>query len=268
MKNLMLFVLEDLRQDRTAVERNLDLQIENSLELGWRREDLLILTNFPFVRGGVSAVEVHPPRRPATSRATSFYKTWCILSVLETLAPGETVWYHDVDVYQLEPFGEPPSRRTMAFCLYTTRERLLVQGGSMFFGAAARPIFDAVMDQLTNHRVRKDEYALTSLVARSEFLDCFEVLDYSWNLGDTDFAVRYQLARKPIKAVHFHLDRADHAAKFLHGRNSLGVHPLPGRFVELLHRHGLWTAPQTGAARPRTGLRAIFERLRGRRRSG
>lgn len=262
MKNLMLFVLEDLRSDRSAVERNLALQVENSLELGWQREDVLILTNFPFSCAGVSALEVDPPRRPRTSRATSFYKTWCILRVLDSLTPGEVVWYHDVDVYQLERFSEPPSRKTLSFCLYTTRERLLVQGGSMFFGAPARPIFEAVMDQLVNRGVRKDEYALTFQLARPEFLDCFEALDYSWNLGDTDFALRYQLARKPIKAVHFHLDRADHAAKFVHGRNDLGVRPLPDRFIDLLQRHGLWNAPLAAVSPP--GWRGRLRSLLGR----
>ncbi len=238
MRNLMLFVAEDRSRDLTPVRRNLDLQVANSLELGWAVDDLWLYTNFPYEHGEVRAQVVEPPRRPRTARATSFYKTWCILQALDRLGADEYVWYHDVDAYQLVPFDQPPTDRPLAFCLYTTRERLLVQGGSQFFTRAARPVFEGVLARL-EAGVRKDEYALTDLVGEPEFLDFFDVLDFSYNLGDTDFALRYQLASKPIKVVHFHPDRQAHRATFLDGCNTLGVRPLPERFVSLLHRSGV-----------------------------
>lgn len=262
MRNLLLFIVDDPRTDLEGVRRNLRLQVDNSLELGWGAEAIWLYTSFPFEHRGVCAREVHPPARPATARATSFYKTWCILRALGELPVGEYIWYHDVDAYQLVPIPLAPTSRTMAFCLYTARDRMLVQGGSMFFTGAARPVFERVMDRLVHHRVRKDEYALTEMVGRPEFLGWYEVLDYSWNLGDTDFALRYQLAGKPIKAVHFHLDRREHAAKFLQGENGLGVRPLPERFVRLLARHGFTTQAGSEAARRtpprRTWLEQIF----------
>ncbi|HPC84821.1 MAG TPA: hypothetical protein P5234_16450 [Thermoanaerobaculaceae bacterium] len=238
MRNLMLYIVDDPKTDIERVCKNLRLQVDNSLELGWDAEAIWLYASFPFEHRGVSARQVRPPARPATARATSFYKTWCILQALRELPADECVWYHDVEAYQLVPIPLPPTTRAMAFCLYTARDRMLVQGGSMFFSGAARAVFERVMDRLVHDRVRKDEYALTEMVGRPEFLGWFEVLDYSWNLGDTDFELRYQLAARPIKAVHFHLDRRDHAAKFLDGKNGLGVRPLPERFVRLLARHG------------------------------
>lgn len=260
MRNLMLYIVDHPRTDIEKVRRNLRLQVDNSLELGWVAEDIWLYTSFPFEHRGVRACEVHPPSRPATARATSFYKTWCILHAFGKLPAGEYIWYHDVDAYQLVPIPLVPTCRPMAFCLYTARERMLVQGGSMFFSGAARPLFEGVMDRLLHHRVRKDEYALTELVSRPEFLGWFDVLDYSWNLGDTDFALRYQLASKPIKVVHFHLDRQEHAAKFLLGDNGLGVTPLPERFVRLLVEHGFPTVAATEPVR-RTSRRTWLEQL-------
>jgi hypothetical protein len=112
----------------------------------------------------------------------------------------------------------------------------------MFLWCHSRPLFEAVHDLLVNQRYRKDELALTDLTKQPAFADRFAALDYSYNLGDTDFELRYQLAQKPIKVVHFHPDRPAVLARFLDGRNGLGVSPLTERFVGLLHRHGFGRA--------------------------
>ena len=238
MKNLMLYVVEDPNADLDGVRRLLELQVENSLELGWRAEDIVLFTSFPFDYMSVTGIEVGAGGRPRTARATSFHKTRCILKAFDLLPEGGVFWYHDADAYQLEPITSPPSARALAFTLYTTRERQLVQGGSMFFSAEARPVFLAVDDLLVNHRCRKDEFALTDVVGRPEFFDLFDVLDGSYNLGTTDFELRLQLAELPIKVAHFHLGRPAHRAVFLEGGNSLGAFPLPDRFLRLLARHG------------------------------
>jgi len=145
----------------------------------------------------------------------------------------------------------PAPGKDLAACLYCTRERLLIQGGSMFLTRAARQVFEQVHELLLHRRYRKDEFALTDLTGRPEFLDRFAPLDYSYNLGDTDFELRYQLAERPIKVAHFHLDRDDHRARFLDGGNSLGVFPLGERFERLLQRHGYlepWRLPASAAA--------------------
>jgi hypothetical protein len=236
MKNLMVYIVEGAGTDLGQVTRNLDLQVENSLALGWRAEDVWIYTNFPYASGGVQATEIQPAERPKTARLTSFHKTHCILAALDLAAPEEVVWYHDTDAYQLEPFTDSPSARPLAFCLYSTRERLLVQGGSMFMRPSARPVFEAVYDLLLHHGCRKDEIALTDVIARPEFADWFDALDYSYNLGSTDFELRHQLAAKPIKVVHFHPGRPEHLRLYV-GGNGLGVAPLGERFIQLLERH-------------------------------
>ena len=257
MKNLMLYVTERGRFGLDGIRRNLDVQVDNSLELGWRPGDVLVYTNFPYARHGVKAVEVRPGKRPRTARATSFHKTEVLLHALATLEVGEVLWYHDADAYQLQPFaGSPAPGKDLAACLYCTRQRMLIQGGSLFLTRDARPIFEQVHELLVRHRYRKDEFALTDLAGQPDFLDRFAPLDYSYNLGDTDFELRYQLAAKPVKVAHFHLERHDHRAKFLAGANSLGVFPLGERFERLLQRHGYiepWRMPASAAARSGLG---------------
>jgi hypothetical protein len=239
VKNLVVYVVEDPTQVGAGVERFLRLQVELSLEHGWAPDDLLLLTNFPFAHRGVAAREVHPPARPKTARITSFYKTWCILRVLDEIGDDESVWYHDADAFQMQPFAESPSTRPLAFTLYATRQRLLVQGGSLFFDRRARPVFEWVWQALTERGCRKDEFALTDAGSVAELQGSFELLDGSWNLGTTDFELRYQLAEKPIRVVHFHPERDRHRRVFVEARNGLGVDPLTPAFRRLLAAEGL-----------------------------
>jgi hypothetical protein len=250
VKNLLLYIVEDRGADLDGVRRMLALQVDNSLDLGWAVDDVLLYTNFEFDHRDVEALVVEPGRRPRTARATSFHKTECILRALDGIGDDEVIWYHDADAFQLVPFADSPLDADLAFCLYSTRERLLVQGGSLFFTSRARPVFDYVFDQLTNHRCRKDEFALTDATARPELAGAFQLLDYSYNLGGTDFELRFQLADRPVKVAHFHPERAEHLACFVGGRNGLGVVPLDERFVGLLERHGFIddrSAIETGA---------------------
>lgn len=225
------------------VVNNLRLQVDNSLELGWAAPELMIFTNFAFSHAGVDAIVIEPKPRPKTARLTSFHKTDCLLQALDRIGDLETLWYHDVDAYQLEPFDAPHFDGALAFCLYTTRERMITQGGSMFIRKRARPIFEAVMHKLTVEQYRKDEFALTDVMSDPRFLGEFHMLDFSYNVGDTDFAMRYQLAKQRPKVVHFHLDRPEHRATFIEGKNAFGARPLGDRFVALLQRHGMLDVP-------------------------
>jgi hypothetical protein len=243
VKNLMVYVIEGGGVDREGVRRQLDVQVANSLDLGWRPEDVLLMTNFPYQRSGVAAIQLPDASRPRTARVTSFHKTRAILDALDRVGEDEVVWYHDVDAFQLQRFERRPSPAVLSFCLYSTRERLLVQGGSLFFTRAARPVFAWVFDSLLHRGCRKDEFALTDAAGwpafgRPGYEGFFAVLDYSYNLGSSDFGVRYQSAEKPIKVAHLHLDRPAPRAIFLGGRNSLGVRPVDERFLALLEEHG------------------------------
>jgi hypothetical protein len=234
VKNLVVYVLEDPSRVESGVERFLRLQVELALLHGWPADDILLFTNFPFEHRGVSARVTAPPSRPKTARVTSFYKTWCILRVLDEIGDDEWVWYHDADAFQLQPISGPPGSRPLAFTLYATRQRLLVQGGSLFFDRRSRPVFEWVWSALTEHGCRKDEFALTDAASVADFADCFELLDGSWNLGTTDFELRYQVAERPIRVVHFHPERERHRRVFVEARNGLGVDPLTPAFRQLL----------------------------------
>jgi hypothetical protein len=248
MKNLMMYIAEKGGDGLESVKRNLELQVVNSLDLGWRTEDMLLFTNFPFAVEGVRSIEVVPAKRPPKAHGNAFHKTHCLLMAFDRIAEDEIVWYHDTDAYQLIPIEAPPGSWIFAACLYCVHKRLMIQNGSMFFTGAAKPIWENAYDLLVHHRYRLDELALTDLMSRPEHIGNYVQLDYSYNLGTTDFELRYQFAQKPIKVVHFHVERPEHGVQFFQAENSLGVAPLPERFVRLAHRFG-YGAPAAPARR-------------------
>jgi hypothetical protein len=238
LTGLVVYVLDRAGAGLDEAQRLLRLQVDAALHLGWAPDRLLFLTDFPFAWQGVSSEVIGPPERPRTARATSFYKTWCIRRALDRLGPGDALWYHDADAYPLARFTAPPTGRAFSACLYSTRERLLIQGGSLFLTADSRPVFEWVWDALTRRGCRKDEFALTDAMAWPEHAGLFALMDSSYNLGTTDFELRYQLAELPVKVAHFHPDRPSHRRVFVEARNGLGVDPLPPWFRSLLVDHG------------------------------
>jgi hypothetical protein len=243
MKNLIMYIEEKGGEDPAEVRRNLEFQVVNSLELGWRVEDMVLFTNFPFQVEGVRAIEVELAKRPRKAHVNAFHKTHCLLLAFDRMADDEIVWYHDTDAYQLIPIEPPPGPWIFAACLYCVHERLMIQNGSMFFTKAARAIWERAYDLLLHHEYRLDEFALTDLMSNPEFLGNYLQLDYSYNLGTTDLSLRYQFSQKPIKVVHFHPERPEHSVQFFQARNSLGVSPLPERFVKLAQRFGYGAIP-------------------------
>ncbi len=57
MKNLMLFVhpsKDFLEEQKTSIK----IEIDNNLSLGWKREDIILATNFPYEYNGVKSLLV------------------------------------------------------------------------------------------------------------------------------------------------------------------------------------------------------------------
>ena len=105
MKNLMLFIspLKDfLPEHKTATK----IQIDNSLSLGWKKENLILATNFPYQYHGVKSLLV------SDDNYSDFCPTVSLINVIVELfdrnliKEGEIYWYHDHDAYQLHEITE------------------------------------------------------------------------------------------------------------------------------------------------------------------
>ena len=114
MKNLMVFVKADymdlggeLRDgdtdysDEDKTIRFIKAQIENSIALGWKPEDIIIATNFNVEYMGVKTHILDE----ICDYSQFYHKQYATLELMKKgLFEGQDIWYHDLDAFQLEPF--------------------------------------------------------------------------------------------------------------------------------------------------------------------
>ena len=98
MKNLMIYVNPSKhfgKEEKISVE----IQIENSLDLGWKAEDIILATNFPYEYSGVKSIWVsddnycvyHPPVSKLNAIIDLFKQ--------KLIESGEIYWYHGFAEY-------------------------------------------------------------------------------------------------------------------------------------------------------------------------
>ncbi|MDO8619479.1 MAG: hypothetical protein Q7R49_06090 [Candidatus Daviesbacteria bacterium] len=94
MKNLMVYISPEkkfLGETEDLVKR----QIDNSLELGWKKEDIILVTNFPYEYKNVKSIVLDD--KINKSDVIFHFLTQALVK------EAELWWYHDLDVFQLQP---------------------------------------------------------------------------------------------------------------------------------------------------------------------
>src|SRR5436190_1339321 len=105
MKNLMLFIHPNgdfLEEQKTSIK----IQIDNSLRLGWKVNDIILATNFPYEYNGVKSLLVKSNNYSPFSATVSIINVIVELFDRKLIKKGELYWYHDTDAYQLYKITE------------------------------------------------------------------------------------------------------------------------------------------------------------------
>ena len=286
MQNVFLWIKNDqeggykFRYSDTPdlISGYLGLQIENSLRLGWNKEDIILITNFSFEYMGVKANVVND-----ICRWSAFANKMVVIN--EMIKKGiinDNFWLHDCDAYQLVPFNFPEECKDVNFVRHAPgREK--PQGGSVFYRKEAFDIvevlskaiqlfqpakeesffpffyhkeyknkmvfkYDAIIKKLS---VKNDEESKNALELHKklrdfsfnyfgEFEDRFKWLNWTYNLfRQRQFDKKYPEAEKPIKVVHFHPEDQSCLDRFYHGKNSYNVKIIDVELSKLFVKYGL-----------------------------
>ena len=98
MKQLLIYTSPD-----TEFNKQHDFlarfQIDNSLQLGWKKEDIILSTNFPYEYKGVKSLlvnGVYCEKDPTSNKM--FVLDYLFKS--ELLEKEHLYWYHDFDAYE------------------------------------------------------------------------------------------------------------------------------------------------------------------------
>jgi hypothetical protein len=215
---------------RYSAERLIPLlkaQIDNSLELGWAPKRIWLLTNFPYYHRKVKGVQMPLPDKCLTGG-----KMFGIHWLLHERSVKETIWAHDLDVWQNEQFDEP-DLADVGICRYSNSK---LNGGSVFWKPQAVDLVDRVVQILADGEDR-EEPTLNKILKDKKLKDRVTIMNETYNVGCSGFVKRAERADKPILAAHFNPQNRIAWETHALDRNKIGIKTVSPRLEKLLRRY-------------------------------
>jgi len=254
MKNLMLWIHPKKRfWDR--LERNLPelvkIQIDNSLDLGWKRKDIVLVTNFEYEYNGVKALVIDDSHYCEHWGKSSKVSVLIYLLKAGIVKPKELWWFHDFDAFQVhsileEEINEQLGMLPVGFTDYGWQKKW--NTGSIFFKQGSVKVFEWIRNEL--YRLQTDEErALVALTRRNyQYINNYLIrLNVTYNLpaclnGQRRLHITVPMANKPIKVLHFHPEYSYSRNKInflvgMCGDNKLKIDLIGDRLLKIFKKH-------------------------------
>lgn len=229
MKNLLAANIADQSKRAQKIEQLVKAQIHNSLDLGWSRNNIILVTNFDFEYMGVKSIKIDLNTTCLTG--TKLFATKYVLD--NNLHEGRIVWSHDLDAWQNHWFDEPYIKDVGA--TYYSKPKF--NGGSIFWKDYAKGILNKAIDIILKNSEAKEEPTLNKLFKSKMYEDRVTVVDNTFNVGCSGFIERYLRSEKPIKVAHFHPYNRIAWETHRLDRNGLGVKTVDFRLEKILREY-------------------------------
>lgn len=181
------------------------VQIDNSLALGWKAEDIMLITNFEYQYGPIKAIVFKDVEFFESKPQGSKYNALIKLFENRMIKDGEMYWFHDIDAYQLAPIAETEidiSPTEIALTDYGRIERWST--GSIFFKSGSKDIFCRIKENVYKKNI-DEERVLSLLTANDEAIrKRVKKINKTYNFTAYNLRSCYKMATKPIRVAHFH----------------------------------------------------------------
>ncbi len=239
MKNILIFT-HPLKKFNEETAQLVRLQIDNSYELGWKKEDIILVTNFDYEYNEIKSIVI--PYLRCEFDPTSNKIPVIVYLLQNNMLPDNLYWYHDFDAYQNVYFDPPQLNRSFALCMYGYKPEW--QCGGFFFYSTAQLIFQEWVNRMLIPRTRADEKTMKNMMNDGWMEDKFEELNVSYNFTFRYVHRNYPKAEKPLKVVHFHpyykdILMKDRALDIFLGKNKLNIPLMSDRLIKIFNYHGI-----------------------------
>lgn len=248
LKNLLVYIspTKTFSEECTTLAR---IQIHNSLQLDWKKEDIVLVTNFPYKRHGIQAIVVgdehYYAKRPRS------IKTAIIPYLIDQniIKKDNIYWNHDFDAHQLNVFDERELKLDnvdVGLTDYGWKKRWCM--GSFFVKASAKDIFEEARSLI--YQDMEDETAMGQLTKNERIKKRTKRLNVTYNFGMRYVESNYQNAVKPLKVLHFHPKYKTVYLTpkyrwewtwdvFVNGKNGLNMPLINKRLLKIFNHHGI-----------------------------
>lgn len=212
------------------------IQIDNSIRLGWNREDIILATNFEYEYNGVTARILSDDNYCQHHFYTT--KIYVIVELFKLGLINDLYWYHDSDCFQLNPFDNIEKDMGTSYMGLTNYGRMpRLCSASMFIRPESKEFFITLKERIDNNKEGEEEGIARLINSTPEFKEKVKLLNLTYAFQKWNMWHSYCRSEKPIKAVHFHLtpDKYDF---FVNGNNRVNLKIIPTGLVDIFHKHG------------------------------
>lgn len=245
MKNLLIYInpkKEFLGENKDRIK----IQIDNSLDLGWKHKDIVLVTNFEYEYNGVKAMIVDDSY--VRDFDTKAGKISVILYLLKEniVREGELWWFHDLDAYQIHRITEKEINlgdKVAGFTDYGWKAYW--NTGSIFFKKGSHKIFEWMQNVFDQKKIN-EEPALMYLTKRNyqNINSLYKVVNTTYNLaasesGHRNLHITSERATKPIKVIHFGpiVYKEKNYIYINRGHNRLNLCLISDRLLKIFKKH-------------------------------
>jgi len=259
MKNLLIYISPSGSFDNKRPDVINDagplvkVQIENSLALGWKKEDIMLYTNFEFAYGEFKASVLNDAeffqRKPQASKINTIVK----LFENGVIKENELYWFHDLDAFELVPLTESEIDISENEIALTDYGGIKFGGvdrwstGSIFFRSGSIDIFYHIKEVIYEKNIDEEEALGLITLGDLKIRQRVKKINHSYNFIGYNLRSRYREAIKPIKVAHFHPTGGirrigvENSLKFFMGENNIQTPLITERLVKLLRFHRIST---------------------------
>lgn len=216
MKNLFSYISPQKRfnpEHRLMVE----VQIDNSLDY-WDKNDIVLLTNFPFEYHGIKAV-VGPDsliNKTYNKKISGIMnsKINSISYLLKQKIITELTWEHDLDCFQIAPLDLPPIEADIGVTGYGIfpESKLVPLGknydfrvnfGSVFFKPESRNIYQLLLEKIEKENLFGEDAMTIIIDENPNIRSRIQFMNQTYNIGMRYVRSNIAISEKPIRVLHF-----------------------------------------------------------------
>ena len=228
MKNFIVANKTKGRYNNSAIKKMIKAQIENSIELGWKSKDIILLSNFDCNFMNVKSIQTK-----LNDTCFTGSKIFGMKYLFDNNLIDDIIWAHDLDAWQNVPFYCPDFKEVGIACYSTSK----YNGGSIFWKASAQDIVNKIVEEININKQNKEEPTLNKILKSYQYKKRVTKLNNTFNVGCSGYVKRWHRSLKPIRVCHFHPYNSIAWETHALDRNGLDVKGVSIRLEKILRKY-------------------------------